>query len=111
MADKKNIVIKIKRPSLRPDHEIQGVTVTQWHFSRIVMAVILLLVVLAGLLCLVLHGLGDAGRQSAQTHNPREMQEGKSAAEPFGQGYGGQPSIKGDDRIRRTLFRNIGITH
>lgn len=70
MTDKKNIVIKIKRPTLPPENEIQGVTVTQWHLPRIMMAVAVLLVVIGGLLYFFFGKSSEDGRHlAAPVHN------------------------------------------
>jgi len=47
MAEKKSLVIKIKRPTLKPEAEIQPAMVTQWHKPRIIMAVMIVLALLA----------------------------------------------------------------
>lgn len=81
MAEKKSLVIKIKRPTLKPEAEIQPAMVTQWHKPRLITAVMLLLGLLTiGVYLLASHPSGEnRPAQSEPDHAAKEPRAPVSA--------------------------------
>lgn len=90
MAEKKSLVIKIKRPTLKPEAEIQPAMVTQWHKPRIIMAVMIVL----GLLAVSVYLL--TGRSSSENSPAQPKPAGaetESRIKPPSDTVNNQPAI------------------